>query len=730
MVAALALFGGLRFALSTDVAHFLPAEHSEDRARLARAMLDSQASRNLALALSGAPLPDLLRAQATLAEGLAEHPAVSDVRIGPRPSEAIALRELYRPVRHLLVPAPALDDRAARRVVDRLSLPLPAEARAAVLDDPFDQWPAFLTRLRDQLGGGVRVDQGRFVSADRSAVFVFVRTARSPLDYGATAPLLDWLTAQEAALRVELAQAGVHAHAVAAERSVRQAIRKISSLTVPALVLLLLFALGRRGVALALLPAGLGALAGLASVLFVYGSVHGLTLAFGSALLGVCVDYPIHLVMHRRLHGLGPAAAARQVRVGLLLGAGTTVAGFLGLFLTGLPGLREIALFASVGVAVALGCTLHLMPGLMSAAPSPDWAPPPAGLWSRRWAVVCLLVVVLLAGLGLPRLEWDDSLAALSRPDQVVVSEEQQVTGLLGSEHDDLRAVVIGDEDRARHDAALTEAVEQGLLDSTSGPSLLLPSEPLALPAPGDADRWRQSLLGAGLTEATVAWPPPDAPLPGYPALLERDLTHLVDAHRVPVGDTVAWVTELRGVRDRDALEARLRGAGFLFDPARFLDGIYAQYRQRTSRLVLGGLFAVLLVLSARYRRWRLVLAALGPAVGGAAAALGLLGLLGIPATLLHLAAVLLVLAVGVDFGVFLTEQRQVAPLSTLWGLAVAAASTLLGFGALCFGGQPSLEALGGTVGVGVGVALLLAPALQPRLHLPDEARVGGSGDA
>src|SRR5690606_24018062 len=49
---------------------------------------------------------------------------------------------------------------------------------------------------------------------------------------------------------------------------------------------------------LAALPLAAAALAGLAAVAWLFGSVHGITLAFGFTLLGVAQDYPVHLFSH------------------------------------------------------------------------------------------------------------------------------------------------------------------------------------------------------------------------------------------------------------------------------------------------------------------------------------------------------------------------------------------------------------------------------------------------
>jgi len=68
------------------------------------------------------------------------------------------------------------------------------------------------------------------------------------------------------------------------------------------LIALLLLAVYRSLTALLLgfLPAATGILAGIASVSLWFGIVHGITLGFGTALIGEAVDYSIYLFMQIR----------------------------------------------------------------------------------------------------------------------------------------------------------------------------------------------------------------------------------------------------------------------------------------------------------------------------------------------------------------------------------------------------------------------------------------------
>ena len=55
-----------------------------------------------------------------------------------------------------------------------------------------------------------------------------------------------------------------------------------------------------RALATALLPVASGVLAGIAAVSLVFGHVHGLTLAFGTTLIGEAVDYAIYYLLQVR----------------------------------------------------------------------------------------------------------------------------------------------------------------------------------------------------------------------------------------------------------------------------------------------------------------------------------------------------------------------------------------------------------------------------------------------
>ena len=83
---------------------------------------------------------------------------------------------------------------------------------------------------------------------------------------------------------------------------------------------------------------------------------------------------------------------------------------------------------------------------------------------------------------------------------------------------------------------------------------------------------------------------------------------------------------------------------------------------------------------------------------------------------MLSLVALLMVVSMGVDYGVLLAEcsdDDDGALEATLFAVFVAAVSTVLGFALLSFSRQPALSSIGWTAGVGVLMCLVLAPSVR-----------------
>lgn len=762
VVAGLATFCALRLQVVTDITAFMADVADPKLAALSRAMASSELTRTLVLSIAderGDPDVAIAGAQA-LADRLQGRPDVAWLRTGPGELHAEAIHNLYYPRRaYFLADEPGdLKDRlsddglraAARELRRQLGLPTSGVIKQIAPADPLLVYPAQLRRLEAAQGGGVGLRDGHFVAEDQHAL-VMLATRGSPFVADEQAPLQAAIDAAFAEVdaqsggRLVLERSGVARFALAAEHSMRADISRISTVSLVGIVaLFLLMFRSPRLVLLSLAPLAAGVTAALAACLALFGAVHGLTLAFGATLVGVCIDYSVHLFNHHMLDPPrgGPRQSARRIWPGLLLGALTTVAGFAGLAWTSFPGLREVALFASIGVLVAALATRYWLPDLLPRFPKPGriqraaaagLARLVASMRRRRAATAVLPAVALgLCVVGLPRIEWSDDVRLLTALDPELLAEDERVRARVSRMDGGRFVVAFGADEEAAlagNDAAavrLRAAQAAGEIEAFRSLHALVWSAALQQ---ANAAALADSTLPARLDAAYVA----EGFRAGSFAKFFSDMSHGPDVMRpadmvgTPLaeaartfraeieGGEVAVVTLLRGVSDAAALQARLADLPDVryFDQQALMQAAFGRYRARTFELVVAGLVGVLAMVWLRYRRLGLALAAFTPAVLAAATALALVALTGATIGILHVVALLLVLSMGVDYGVFLAESRGDPGGfdATVLSVLLACLSTVLAFGLLAMSQSPALQAIGITVGAGVLLSLVLAPA-------------------
>jgi predicted exporter len=777
LMIAMGVFVALRLELTSEITHFLAAGDDARLAKLSRQLADSELTKTTILVVDAEGEADqeantraAIAAADELAAALTDDDEIAWVRTGWDEDQSEAIYELYFPRRvYFTAGSEAQLEQAlgaaglegsARELQRQLRLPTAALVKQIAPEDPLLLYPAMLERLEGARGGPLELVDGHFVTQEGGAVVLFA-SVHSPFRAQHQGPVQELITARFAELAaaaeaegrtLTLRQSGVGRFALRAEARIRGDITRISTIsTLGVIVLFLILFRAPRLVLLSLVPLAAGVLTATALSLLVFGRIHGLTLAFGASLIGICIDYPVHLFNHHVLEPApeGAAGTVRRIRAGLLLGAVTTVAGFVGLGWTSFPGVREIAVFAAVGVIAALAATLWLLPPLMADRPKPVTVQRKlaaiagdllARMQARRGLLYVLPVVSLvLIAVAVPRLEFVDDVSALTQTDADLLAEDEAVRALVSRMDAGRMVVAIGaDEEEAlqKNDAVhgrLVAAREAGELEAFRSLHDLLWSRKLQadnLAAYGEPEAFEQRLDAAFVSQgfrAGVFGPFIEelgrlragegaGPL-DYATLAASPLGEAVSSMRVELDGSPAEVGILslvRGVDDLDALRARVEDLDdvHVFDQRALMTEIYAGHREQTLELVGVGLLAVLGMIFVRYRRVGPTLAAFLPALLAAGTTVAVLVLAGFALNLLHVVSLLLVLSMGVDYGVFLAESRarprEVA--ATVSSLLACCLTTVLAFGLLAMSTNPALRAIGLTTGIGVFASLVLAP--------------------
>lgn len=758
ILAVLLLLGSLLGALAwvapprADLAEFLPPGETPATRFLFRELQSGAATTLLLAAIEGAPRAELSRISRETAAGLRASGRFAFVGDG---SVALGEAEQDFLFRHRYLLAEA--DFSAAGLRPRLEALLDGlRSAASPLLARFgftDPTGAFLGLAATWLGESrvATVDGAWFAPqggpGDAPRALLVARGRGAGLDAPAQREAMAAFHAAFAAANpppgARLLLSGPGVFAAEAAESIERDVTRVS-LAATLLLAGFLFWRFRSVLLLALVAVPLLAalLAGYAATVAIYGHVHAIALGFGVTMLGVAVDYPLLLLtLRREAESLGETAA--RIWPTLLLAAAAAAAGLLAMLGSGLPGLVQTAVFGGVGLLAAAATTRWGLPRLVPAEARMLARPLPAALRSalaalrgRRTlalAVLGLAAAVLLATRG-PAAQRD--LAALSPVPAAQQALDGELRRQLGAP--DVRSLfVIGpassEAEMLRLSEALAAAVQplvaQGLLAALDLPSRYLPS-----PA---AQRARQAALpesaaleaalreaSAGLpfrdtafrrfteaVEATRALAPLDAAAlaAGAPTIAAR-LDPLITRH----GAAIWGIAPATGVTDPLALEraaAALDLPGVLFlDVKLEMDRLLAGYGRATLGWALAGgvLVAGLLALGLGSARRAVAVAA--PIAGAVLVALAVLALAGEAISLFHLAALLLLAGLAIDYALFLAAEDESAG-----AVLNCAVSTLLTFGLLSLCATPVLHGIGLTVAAGVAAAFLLALALAPR---------------
>ena len=143
------------------------------------------------------------------------------------------------------------------------------------------------------------------------------------------------------------------------------------ALSLVLIIALLAYAFPRkRDLWLILLAISFGWLTGMAVLRIVTPAVSAVVLGIGSVLIGIAVNYPLHLLVHQR-YTTSVRQTLDEVLSPLVVGNITTVGAFLALVPLHAIALRHLGLFAaSMLIGTILFC-IFVMPHLMSAEPTP-----------------------------------------------------------------------------------------------------------------------------------------------------------------------------------------------------------------------------------------------------------------------------------------------------------------------------------------------------------------------
>jgi predicted exporter len=775
---ALCIFQITQTRFVADLSSFLPSAPTAEQQLLVDQLRDGAVSRMVLVGIEGADAASrahLSRALAGALRGDARFSGVANGATGTFEREGSLLRD------HRYVLSPAVTPErfsveglraAIAATLDLLASPAGLMMKSLVTRDPTGEMLAVIDQLRP--GEGPAMAHGVWASPDGKRAVLVARTRASGSDTDAQSQAV---AAVEEAFRKAQAETGSAASgarllltgpgvfSVRARAMVEHDVVRLTTLS-SLIAITLLLVVYRSPVALGLgfVPVISGALAGIAAVSLGFGAVHGITLGFGTTLIGEAVDYSIYLFVQAER---GDETWIERFWPTIRLGVLTSIAGFSALLFSGLPGLAQLGLYSIVGLVVAAAVTRFVLPLLLPRNfRVRDLTP--VGLrvaaicrtLSRgRWAVAAIALSCTAVVWTHRGTLWDTELSSLNPITMEDRAIDTELRAALGASDSRVMIAVQG----ASADEALVAAekigerldalVAGGQLGGYESPARFLPSggaQQARLASLPDADTLRTRLRAA---------------LAGLPIRAERLEPFVEDVSRArsQAGVTreqvkgTALELALDGLLFADASgrwtamlglrpvaggaidEAAVRGAlaaahvpgAMVLDLKAEVDRLYAGYFRRALIASAAGFAAIVLLLFGALRSPARVARVMAPFVAGVLLVAAWHVLSGTRLSIFHLVGLLLVAAVGSNYSLFFDRMslRGDSDIGrTLASLLLANVTTVTGFGILALSSIPVLKAIGSTVALGTFVALLFA-AMTARFESGPRESVSAGGD-
>lgn len=765
-VAALTVTGHLN--LQTRLTALLPkAERSPAMSRAVEQLADT-GERRLVVLVRASTRKQRQNAAAAAAQALEKSAAFTDIvldRSDLLPADKLAsIKKLYFGHRfHLLAPAdlsalaklanqaPADDAKARKHFISRARRRLATPGLGGAhhfLYDPLGLSRTYLQHtLASTVPGITTTANGRLTTTgpdgQRYAV-VLARSEGDPFSMASQAnagAAIEHVrnAAHRASPHAQLVISGAIRHAAAASARARFQVTVIglgSILGVTALMLWLFASL--RPLILSLFIIIGGVFNAVVATRLIFGNIHVFTLVFGASLVGVAVDYCLHFLAER-WHTTTPGATLRSILPGITLGLITSAAAYGGMAIAPFPALRQIAVFTVSGLCGAWLGVVLLLPALAGPAPRRGRALRLADAWlergpaalARHWPRATLAaiagIIVVSAGYTAFGLNPDDGLSTLYNPPTRLVQADKHVARVLGASITSQAILIRGrsPEQTLRREQSIVRQLTRG-----SPPIARVRAITGAYVPPAT-----QTQTYGRLARTLYADGGPVAQILdriGYP---ERLITHQHRkflAHRRHVLELSTWLASpagraykdlwlgslghgdatlirLQRVNDKAQLKAIIKNTAkteLIDRPAR-ISALLQHYRWMTTWLLGGAYVFAWLLLTIFLGVRRAALVVIAPLTASLLVA-ALFALTGWPFTIFNVMALLLLLGLGADYGIFLrfADSKSAA---TMTAVGASAVTTVLAFGLLAASATPALHQFGVTLGLGVVLTFLMA---------------------
>ncbi|MEO6732506.1 MAG: 1-acyl-sn-glycerol-3-phosphate acyltransferase [Ferruginibacter sp.] len=602
------------------------------------------------------------------------------------------------------------------------------------------------------------------LTKDHQHLVMFIQPAYSPNNTGKNAILLKGLDEVIDSLNVNgfnsIAATYFGATAVSVGNAVQ--LRQDSLVTQGITVLFIIVFLGlyfrkKRAPFIILIPVLFGALFSLAAIYFIKGSISVIALGTGSVILGIAVNYSLHIFNHYR-HKNNIEEVIADLAFPLTIGSLTTIGGFLCLQFVESAMLKDLGLFAAFSLIGASLSSLIFLPHFIASKQEQrhhvvtqfSWIDKIAGYRAEynKYVVIGILALTILFGYTARHVGFESNMEGMNFMPQKLKRAEYELNKINEYALKSVYLIAEGstlDKALANNEKLVTQIEglkEKGIVKKYSGVSSLIISDSLQQQR---ILRWKnywsierkQELLSLLEKEGKSVGYKATA-FDNFKAMLNKDYQQ-VDASQVaairksflddyisemPGKSTVITLVKCAADKRQQVYQT------FENDPSvtvvdrqyltnKFVGIINADF----TRIALMSSLLVFFVLLITYGRIELTLVSFIPMLISWIWILGIMGIFSIQFNIINIIVSALIFGLGDDYSLFImdgllkeykTGRKNLSSYKS--SIFLSAITTIVGLGVLIFAQHPALRSIALISIIGIVCVVIMSQILIPFL--------------
>lgn len=641
-------------------------------------------------------------------------------------------------------------------------------AKKTIVKDPLGLSFVALKKLRQLgFGDGFKLKNGFLLNENEENILLFINPKFGSSETNKNLPFSDALYQIQDALNAKFENKarseyfGAALSAVSNAKQIKYDIQFTVSIAMTVLIVLLIVFYRKVTLPLILFaPTLFGGLLAIAFLCLLRDTISAISLGIGSILLGVTLDYALHILTHIR-NGNSIESLYNQVAPSVMMSSLTTASAFLCLLFLEAQALQDLGIFAAVSVLGASVFALLFIPQVYKAKKAATSKKTVLDRWAafelhkNKWALSLLAILFFISIFTYNKVVFNQDITKLNYETQALLGARERLEKLtdIGSKSiylstygEDLEQVL---QQNDKIFQELQQLKQDGDIVSFGSIGTLAKSHRSQRQKIADWNQfWQKKRIDSlrnNLIESGNELGFKENTFSEFYKLIEGSFKpmELAELEAIPsfsVGDylvadgTGTTITSLVKVDQANIAAVREkfedRSNTLLIDRQQVNETFLGNLKKDFNRLIGYSFIVVLLLLFLFYKSFTLTLITSIPIFLTWFLTVGIMGLLNIEFNIFNIIICSFIFGLGVDYSIFmtsglLTEYRtgEKALATHKTSIILSLITTFAGIGVLVFAKHPVLYTVSLVSLIGIGCALFVSFTLQPllfRLFLGD----------